>query len=120
MLSLLNNVILFLQQVALPRPAALQLVLLNGNRFILNAPKASSIHSFLHSFLQDFKTVSEVEISFKYFLRISLTCGQEKSEQRRSAKIIIFSENYFSFRYEHVSSDSLFQASTSQVLKKIL
>jgi myosin XV len=47
-----------LRQVTLPRPAALQLALRNGNRFVLHASKASAIQSFLQSFLHEFNLVS--------------------------------------------------------------
>lgn len=60
---------IFVPQVTLPRPAALQIILRNGNRFVLHAMKAAAVHSFLQSFLHDFKRVSiadQLFISFVY------------------------------------------------------
>lgn len=42
----------------LPRPAALQLNLKNGNRIVLHAPRASAIQSMIQTFIQEFKQVS--------------------------------------------------------------
>lgn len=58
--ELFSLLFIYLHQVTLPRPAALQLNLKNGNRFVLHANKASSIQSFLQSFLNEFKLVSHV------------------------------------------------------------
>lgn len=44
--------------VTLPRPAALQLNLKNGNRIVLHAPRASAIQTMIQTFCQEFKKVS--------------------------------------------------------------
>jgi myosin-15 len=44
--------------VTLPRPAALQLNLKNGNRYALHAIRAQAIQNMVQSFLHDFKMVS--------------------------------------------------------------
>lgn len=41
----------------LPRPAALQLNLKNGNRIVLHAPRASAIQMMIQTFCQEFKQV---------------------------------------------------------------
>lgn len=48
----------------LPRPAALQLTLRNGNRFALHAPRAQAIQSMIQSFLQEYRQVSYVLFIF--------------------------------------------------------
>lgn len=55
-------------QVTLPRPAALQIILRNGNRFVLHAMKAAAVHSFLQSFLHEFKRVSIADQLFIRFV----------------------------------------------------
>lgn len=47
----------------LPRPAALQLNLKNGNGIILHAPRASAIQSMIQTFVQEFKQVSALELT---------------------------------------------------------
>lgn len=42
----------------LPRPAALQLNLKNGNRIVLHAPRASAIQMMIQTFCQEFKQVN--------------------------------------------------------------
>lgn len=42
----------------LPRPAALQINLKNGNKIILHAPRASAVQSMIQMFIQEFKQVS--------------------------------------------------------------
>lgn len=45
--------------ITLPRPAALQLNLKNGNRIVLHAPRAAAIQAMIQTFCQEFKKVSE-------------------------------------------------------------
>lgn len=44
--------------ITLPRPAALQLNLKNGNRITLHAPRAAAIQTMIQQFCQEFKQVS--------------------------------------------------------------
>lgn len=60
--STLNFIIfcVIFSQTVLPRPAALQLSLKNGERCVLHVPKAPAVHSFLQAFLNEHKMVSQV------------------------------------------------------------
>lgn len=49
--------------VTLPRPAALQLNLKNGNRYALHAIRAQAIQNMVQSFLHDYKMVSAILLS---------------------------------------------------------
>lgn len=59
----------------LPRPAALQLTLRNGNRLTLHAPRSQAIQNMVQMFLQEYRQVSE---SFKclFFLLFFLSVLQ--------------------------------------------
>lgn len=46
--------------ITLPRPAALQLNLKNGNRVVLHAPRAAAIQTMVQAFCQEFKKVGTV------------------------------------------------------------
>lgn len=45
--------------ITLPRPAALQLNLKNGNRVVLHAPRAAAIQIMIQTFCQEFKKVGK-------------------------------------------------------------
>lgn len=49
--------------ITLPRPAALQLNLKNGNRIVLHAPRATAIQIMIQTFCQEFKKVSRTIFS---------------------------------------------------------
>lgn len=50
--------------ITLPRPAALQLNLKNGNRIVLHAPRATAIQIMIQTFCQEYKKVSFTLITF--------------------------------------------------------
>lgn len=55
--------------VTLPRPAALQLNLKNGNRYALHATRAQNIQHMVQSFLQEFKIVSIKSFIMRYSVK---------------------------------------------------
>lgn len=54
--------------ITLPRPAALQLNLKNGNRIVLHAPRATAIQVMIQTFCQEFKKVRIFRSFFSFFL----------------------------------------------------
>lgn len=54
--------------ITLPRPAALQLNMKNGNRIVLHAPRATAIQIMIQTFCQEFKKVSFFQALFIIFL----------------------------------------------------
>lgn len=56
----------------LPRPAALQLNLMNGNRIVLHAPRASAIQTMIQTFSQEFK---QVGCNFSHFILSSIAAA---------------------------------------------
>lgn len=57
--------------ITLPRPAALQLNLKNGNRIVLHAPRAAAIQAMIQTFCQEFKKVSE-KLQFYFICKLPL------------------------------------------------
>lgn len=53
--------------ITLPRPAALQLNLKNGNRIVLHAPRATAIQIMIQTFCQEYKKVRFLVI-FQHFI----------------------------------------------------
>lgn len=58
--------------ITLPRPAALQLNLKNGNRIVLHAPRASAIQTMIQTFCQEYKKVSSLLLENEYIFHFQV------------------------------------------------